>query len=198
MKMGYLKMNNNLIFNDKSDIYKTLMSDKELVSSKESLLATLGITLGIALYLFMGYYLIKLGIKSDDERQKLREHLIRMLRPHIPKFKKAYSNYGELTNEFNKKILPALLVLQFFDGYQLDLLPQLMYDQDDFIEILIDDLISAISGDDYYVRYGEFPGFLEVSIPCAYLNLNDKLLKDENGNIDIIKLKMIELSVCEP
>lgn len=163
--------------------------------SQESILGTLGAILGIALFIFLGYFLVKLGIKEEEERQRVREHVIRMLRPYVPKFKKAYDNYDELVGEFNKTILPALLLLQFFDGYRLDLWPQRLYDQEDFIEELVDELVYAITTDDRNVKHGEFPGYLEVDIPCAHINIDDKQLKDENGRIDRTKLHLLEYSI---
>ncbi len=163
--------------------------------SQESILGTLGAILGIALFIFLSYFLIKLGIKDAEEKKKVREYITRMLRPYVPKFKKAYDNYDELTNEFNRKILPALLVLQLFDGYRLDLYPQTQYDQEDFIEALIDELVYAITTDDNDVKHGEFPGYLEVSLPCAYINVTGDMFRDKDGKLDKMKIQLLEYSI---
>ena len=163
--------------------------------AQESILGDLGAMLGIALFIFLGYFLIKLGIKEEEERQRVREHVIRMLRPYIPKFKKAYDNYDELVAEFNRRILPSLIMLQLFDGYRLDLYPQNLYDQDDFIEELVNELVYAITTNDNNVKHGEFPGYLEVDIPCAHINVDHREFQDENGRIDRVKMRLLEYSV---
>ena len=161
-------------------------------------MGTLGAVFLVALCIVLGYFLVKMGIKDAEECKRVKEYLTRILRPYLPKFKKAFKNYGELTAEFNKTILPALLLIQLFDNkYKLNLLPQILYDEEDFVERLINNLVDAIVHDSgmQKVKHGKFPGYLEVRLPVVYIDINIEDFKDDKGKLDTSKIMLLEYSV---